>query len=167
MMHSRLAEAISLREAGRAAQDQEILERARTLLLELGAEYPDEAEITYQTAIAHDNLGMEAEAIGYYVRALEQGLTGASLERALLGLGSTYRGRGDYELAEQTLRRGVQEFPNHRALQIFLAMTLYNLGQHKEAMEIVLTNLLDTTADETLQYFKRPLTYYAMHLDET
>ena len=51
----RLAEAIQLREAGRAKQDQAILEEARTLLLDLVAAYPDDAEITFQTAVVHDN----------------------------------------------------------------------------------------------------------------
>ena len=55
----------------------------------------------------------------------------------------------------------------NRALQTFLAMALYNTQQYKEAMELVLTNLLETTSDEKLQYFKRPLLYYASHLDET
>jgi predicted Zn-dependent protease len=64
------------------------------------------------------------------------------------------------------LRRGVREFPQHRALQIFLAMALYNTQQHREAMEIVLANLLETTSDQTINYFKRPLAYYATHLDE-
>ncbi len=162
----RLAEAIQLREAGRAAQDQAILQEARTLLLELSAAYPDDAEITFQTAVVHDNLGLEHESIPYYLRALEQGLSGPDLERALLGLGSTYRGLGEYQKAEETLRRGVREFPHNRALQTFLAMTLYNAQQYKEAMELVLTNLLETTSDEKLQYFKRGLMYYATHLDE-
>ncbi|HEX6800472.1 MAG TPA: hypothetical protein VF116_22360 [Ktedonobacterales bacterium] len=46
-------------------------------------------------------------------------------------------------------------------------MTLYNTHQYREAMELVLTNLLETTTDEKLQYFKRPLEYYAHHLDQT
>lgn len=164
---ARLAEAIQLREEGRARQDQAMLEQARTLLLELLDAYPDDAEITFQAAVVHDNLGLEPESIPFYLRALELGLSGPDLERALLGLGSTYRGLGEYQKAEETLRRGVREFPHNRALQIFLAMTLYNSGQCKEAMELVLSNLLETTSDEKLQYFKRPLLYYATHLDET
>ncbi len=166
MTRDRLAEAIQLREEGRAKQDQAILEKASALLLELHAAYPDDAEITFQTAVVHDNLGYEHEAIPYYVRALEKGLQGPDLERALLGLGSTYRGLGEYQKAVATLRRGVNEFPHNRALQIFLAMALYNTQQYKEAMEIVLANLLETTSDEKLQYYKRPLSYYATHLDE-
>ena len=166
MMRDRLAEAIQLRETGRARQDKAILEEARTLLLDLVAAYPDDAEITFQTAVVHDNLGLEQESIPFYVQALAQGLSGADLERALLGLGSTYRGLGNYQQAEETLRRGVKEFPHNRALQVFLAMALYNMQHYKEAMELVLTNLMVTTSDEKLQYFKRPLAYYASHLDE-
>lgn len=174
LMQDRLAKAIQLRETGRAKQDRTMLEEARTLLLELVAAYPNEAEITYQTAIVHDNLGLEREAIPFYIRVLEQGLSGSDMatklmkrERAFLGLGSTYRVLGEYQKAEETLRRGLEEFPRSRALQVFLALVLYNTQKQKEAMELVLTNLLETTSDETLQYYKRGLVYYASHLDET
>jgi tetratricopeptide (TPR) repeat protein len=167
LMRDRLTEAIQLRETGRARQDQAILEEARTLLLALTVAYPDDAEITYQTAVVHDNLGLERESIPFYLKALDQGLAGPDLERALMGLGSTYRGLGEYQQAKETLRRGMREFPHNRAIQVFLAMTLYNLQDYKEAMELVLTNLMETTSDEKLQYFKRGISYYALHLDET
>ena len=61
----------------------------------------------------------------------------------------------------------MKEFSHNRALQVFLAMALYNMQHYNEAMELVLTNLLETTSDEKLQYFKRGLLYYASHLDET
>ena len=166
-MQDRLAAAIQLRETGRAKQDQAILQEARTLLLELHAAHPDNAEITYQTAVVHDNLGLEREAVPFYLQAFAQGLAGSDLERGLMGLGSTYRGLGEYQKAEETLRRGMKEFPHNRAIQIFLAMTLYNLQNYKEAMELTLTNLLETTSDEKLQYFKRSLLFYTSHLDET
>lgn len=166
-MRERLAEAIQLREKGRARQDQTILEEARALLLDLAAACPDEAEITFQLAVAHDNLGRSREAVPFYLQALAQNLEGPDLERALMGLGSTYRGLGEYQKAEEILRRGMREFPQNRAIQVFLAMTLYNLQQYKEAMELILTNLMETTSDEKLQYFKRGISYYALHLDET
>lgn len=173
-MQDRLAKAIQLRETGRARQDQAMLEEARTLLLELAAAYPDAAEITYQTAIVHDNLGREREAIPFYIQALEQDLSGSDpatklmkRERTFLGLGSTYRALGEYQKAEEILRRGLEEFPQSRALQIFFAMALYNRQKYREAMELALTNLLETTSDETLQYYKRGLLYYASHLDES
>src|SRR5215469_11100786 len=128
MDRERLAEAIQLREVGRAQQDQAILDQARALLLDLLAADPDEADITYQLAIVHDNLGLEREAIPYYLQTLNQGLSGSDMptrlmkrERAFLGLGSTYRGLGEYPQAEATLREGLGEFPESRALQVFLA----------------------------------------------
>lgn len=162
-----LDNAIELREEGRAKQDQDILKEARTLLLEMVAIYPDHAEVNYQTGIVHDNSGYSKEAIPYYVRALELGLTKQDLQRCLLGLGSTYRALGYYPEAIETLRRGVTEFPEHRGLQIFYSMALYNSKNYKQAMEIALTNLMETTSDENLQYFKRGISYYAQHLDET
>ncbi|HEX2909455.1 MAG TPA: tetratricopeptide repeat protein [Chloroflexia bacterium] len=167
MQRERLSEAIQLRELGRARQDQAILQEALSLLLELEAAYPNDAEITFQLAVAHDNLGLERESIPYYLKAFALGLSRPDLERAYLGLGSTYRLLGEYHKAEETLRRGVKEFPENRALQVFLAITLYNTQSYKEAMEIVLNNLLETTSDEKLQYFKRGIMFYSQHLDET
>lgn len=167
MTRDRLAEAIQLREEGRARQDQAILKQARELLLDLAAAYPDDAEIVFQTGVAHDNSGLGRKAIPYYLRAIDLGLPGPDLERCLLGLGSTYRYLGHYREAEEVLRRGVSEFPHNGALQIFHAMALYNMQRYKEAMEVVLTNLLETTSDEKIRYFKRGLAYYAAHLDET
>src|SRR5260370_41810745 len=90
-----------------------------------------------------DNLGLERESIPFYLQTLTQGLTGLDTatklmkrERAFLGLGSTYRGLGEYQHAEETLRRGLSEFPQSRALQVFLAMAPYNPQQNKEAMEL-------------------------------
>ena len=166
MKRERLDQAIQLREEGRAKQDPGILTEAREMLLELLAEYPNDAEVNFQTAAAHDNSGLGRDAIPFYVRALENGLSGPDLERALLGLGSTYRYLGFYKEAEATLRRGVKEFPNHRGLQVFLALALYNTGNHKESTEILLNNLIETTSDDKLQYFSKPITYYAQHLDE-
>ncbi|WP_433747310.1 tetratricopeptide repeat protein [Falsibacillus pallidus] len=162
-----LDKAIALREDGRAKQDLAILEEARNLLLELSGNDPDNAEINFQIGISYDNSGLSREAIPYYVKAIENGLSGSDLQRCLLGLGSTYRLLGYYKEAVETLRRGVDEFPEHRGLQIFYSIALYNSGEYKKAMELVLKNLVETTNDETLQYFKRGISFYAEHLDET
>ncbi|MCF6411584.1 tetratricopeptide repeat protein [Pseudalkalibacillus salsuginis] len=162
-----LEKAIALREDGRAKQDMTILKEARNLLLNMSENDPENAEINYQIGIAYDNSGLSNKAIPYYVKAIEQGLSGSDLQRCLLGLGSTYRLLGHYKEAVETLHRGVTEFPEHRGLQVFYSMALYNTGEYKKAMEIVLMNLMETTNDETLQYFKRGISYYAQHLDET
>ncbi|NOU90609.1 tetratricopeptide repeat protein [Paenibacillus sp. LMG 31460] len=167
MTRDNFSKLIERREEGRAKQDLAILSEVREHLLELLSNYPDDAEINYQTGIAHDNSGMGRQAIPFYVRALELGLSGPDLERCLMGLGSTYRYWGDYEKAVETLRRGAKEFPENRAIQVFLAMALYNSQNYKESVELLVTNLMETTSDEKLHYFKRGILAYNEDLDET
>jgi predicted Zn-dependent protease len=159
-MQDRLQEAIRLRTTGRA-------DEARTLLLELITTYPDNAGLQYQMAWTHDNLGREREAVPYYRRAIALGLAGEELAGALLGLGSTYRALGEYQLAVETLRRGAKEFPEKRSFQVFLAMALYNTGQHQKAIELLLTNLAETTADADIHQYKRAILFYAPQLAQT
>jgi tetratricopeptide (TPR) repeat protein len=156
----RLARAVGLRQAGEA-------EEARVILLALVDERPEDAEVLYQTAWTHDTLGLEREAVAYYRRALDAGLAGEERRGALLGLGSTYRALGEYVRAEETLRQGVVEFPDDRAMQVFLAMALYNRGRHGEAMGLVLRNLAETSDDTRIRRYERAILYYAPDLDRT
>ncbi len=158
-MRDRLQEAIELRSTGRT-------EEARAILLNLVAASPDDAEINLQTAYVHATLGREREAVPFYVRAIEQGLSDNDLEGALLGLGSSYRSLGAYQQAEEIFRRGMATFPLHRAFQVFLAMTLYNLQRYQVAMELLLTTLAETTSDESILQCKRAILFYAPHLDQ-
>ena len=159
-MNNRLTEAISLREAGK-------LEQARTLLLDLVASHPDDPTVYYQCAWAHDALGLEREAVPYYERAIALGLRGDELAGALLGLGSTYRCLGEYHKAIETLRTGAAQFPGQRSFEVFLAMALYNIGAHAEAMEQLLCALAETSADQSLQRYRRAILFYSDKLDQT
>ncbi|SEM79672.1 tetratricopeptide repeat protein [Paenibacillus sp. OV219] len=167
MKRELLADLVEKREEGRAKQDQALLGEVRTQLLSLLAEYPVDAEINYQIGIAHDNSSLGKEAIPYYESALRLGLSGADRERCLMGLGSTYRYWGQYDKAVETLRLGRQEFPDNRAIQVFLAMALYNSNSYKESVELLIQNLMETTSDEKLHYFKRGILAYNEDLDET
>lgn len=159
-MEEELAVAIGLRLDGKA-------EEARDRLLELAAAYPEEARVHYQTAWAHDVLGLEREAVPYYERALELGLQGDDPAGALLGLGSTYRTLGEYQQAISRLRQGVEAFPSDRSLEVFLLMALYNAGEHREAMERLLRVIAETSDDLSIRRYKRAITFYADKLDET
>ncbi|MCU6340373.1 tetratricopeptide repeat protein, partial [Enterobacter quasiroggenkampii] len=85
---------------------------------------------------------------------------------ALLGLGSTYRTLGQYENAKEILAQGVSEFPNHRELKVFYAMVLYNVGEHAKAMNLLLTELVDTTNDAGIASFEKAIRFYADKLDQ-
>ncbi len=76
----RLASAIKLRES-------EKHEEARQILLELHSEFPEDPQVNYQCAWIHDLLGLEREAIPFYEKAIQSGLSGDKLKSALLGMG--------------------------------------------------------------------------------
>ncbi len=154
----RLATAIALRQSGD-------VEGARDLLLGLHRESPGDAQVNLQCAWAHDRLGLEEDAVPYYEAAIRLGLERSDLGDALLGLGSTYRTLGRYEEALATLDRAVAEFPDHRGFQTFRAMALYNNGRAKEACELLLVLLSDTTSDDGIAGYREAIDTYAEDLD--
>jgi tetratricopeptide (TPR) repeat protein len=137
-------------------------------LAALAEQWPEEAWIAYLAACAHDTLGLEAEAVPLYQRALRSpdGLTPEDRHGAFLGLGSTYRGLGRYTEALSTLRQGLEEFPEDAALRTFLAMALYNVGESRAAVRTLLQVTAATSGDPKVQEYRRAITYYADHLDE-
>lgn len=156
-----LQAAVRLREQGDP-------EAARQQLLSLTAEYPEDAEVAYQTAWVHDVLGLEAEAVPFYERCLgTEGLAAEDRRGALLGLGSTYRILGRYPEAVDTLRLGLSEFPEDGALQTFLAMSLFNTNDHHDAMQILLRIIATTSSDAYVQRYRRAIEHYAQDLNET
>ncbi|MBD1372235.1 tetratricopeptide repeat protein [Hazenella sp. IB182357] len=143
------------------------IESAQTEMLKLVSDYPDDVQAQLECAYFHDSLGFEKEAVTYYEKALSLGIPTDQLSEALLGLGSTYRCLGEYEKSRETLERGIQQFPEDRPLHIFLSLTLYNLHQHDKAMEILLSQLLETTSDSEIQQYSRALHFYKDQLDAT
>jgi tetratricopeptide (TPR) repeat protein len=153
-----LAAAVALREQG---EDEE----AMRVLLELQRRHPEEPRVNLQCAWIHDKLGLEADAVPFYEKALAGGLDGTDLHNALLGLGSTYRALGRYEEALHILDRGVAEVPGSRDLEVFRAMALYNVGRAKEACESLLRLLVETTSDTLISRYRAALDEYAADLD--
>lgn len=157
-MQIELEEAIAFRQ-------EEKYKESNTLLLKLVQEFPADAFINYQCAWSFDLLGEESEAVPFYEKAIELGLSGENLKSALLGLGSTYRVLGDYEKSQKVFMKGITLFPNNKALQVFYSMTLYNLKENNNAMELLLKCLIETTMDKEILSYKRAINFYADKLD--
>ncbi|MCC9739881.1 tetratricopeptide repeat protein [Streptomyces sp. MNU89] len=137
-------------------------------LLDLAARFPGDAGVAYRAACAHDRLGLEAGAVPFYERCLAgTGLPDEDRRGAFLGLGSTYRVLGQYTRAVETLRRGVAEYPDDGGLRTFLAMALYNTGEHHEAMSLLLDLLATTSQDPSVREYRRAIALYAGDLDST
>ncbi|WP_057776630.1 tetratricopeptide repeat protein [Cytobacillus dafuensis] len=135
------------------------------LLVELVKEYPMDAIVNYQCAWSYDLLGEESKAVPYYEDAIKLGLSGQDLEGAFIGLGSTFRALGEYEKSKQVFQKGISQFPNNQVLQVFYSMTLYNLDEHQNAMQILLKCLLDNTQDEEILNYKNAISFYSDKLD--
>jgi tetratricopeptide (TPR) repeat protein len=159
-MHPKLVLAIQHRTAER-------FDQARCLLEELYAEQPEDAQVNYHYAWLHDRLGEEIAAVPFYERAIGLGLPDDDLRSALLGLGSTYRCIGEYQKAAKLLREGLARFPEAQEIAVFLAMALYNLGEHREAMEILLRAVARASSDLGIQRYHRAIEFYADKLDKT
>ncbi|MFD0048030.1 tetratricopeptide repeat protein [Actinomycetes bacterium NPDC127524] len=158
-MEKELYKSIELRKVGKHKESNK-------LLMKLVQEFPDDAAINYQYAWSFDLLGEESKAAPFYEHAIKLGLSSKDLEGALLGLGSTYRTLGEYEKSKSTFLKGIELFPNNKAIQIFYSMTLYNLNEHSKAMELLLKCLTDTTTDDEILGYKKAIDFYSDKLDE-
>lgn len=153
-----LNKAIQLRENGE-------LEEANSILVELAARFPDHAVVNYQCAWSYDVLGLEKEAVPYYEKAIALGLPEEDVKEAYLGLGSTYRTIGEYEKSKKLLLEGIDKYENN-GLKVFLSMALYNLGEHREAMRLLLSIIAETSTDESIAAYKKAIAFYSERLDE-
>jgi tetratricopeptide (TPR) repeat protein len=151
---------LSLRRAGKH-------EEACTLAVSLAAQLPGDAELQYHAACVHDFLGREAQAVPFYLAALAGALSVENRRSAYLGLGSTYRALGQYAAAEHTLREGLARFPDAAELKVFLAMALHNLGQSKQAVELLLTVLAESSSDAQIQGYREAILFYAQDIERS
>ena len=158
-VNTKIDDVIKLREEGHN-------EKAAAILLEFVREYPHNPLVNYRLACVLDYLGRENEAVDYYETAIANGLEGEHLQSAFLGLGSTYRCLGLYHKSIEVFNEAVECFPEDRTLQVFRALTLYNLGRNTEAVSSLLTQLVDTTGDKEIKSYRGALRFYADKLDQ-
>ena len=155
-----LEKAIELRKEGK-------LKESNQLLVHLVNKYPNDPIINFQCAWSFDALGLERNAVQYYKKAISIGLPDEELRNAYLGLGSTYRTLGQYKESKEVLEEGLSKFLQDKAMEVFYAMTLYNLKEHSKAMEILLNIIVETSLDQGIKKYKRAIEFYSDKLDET
>lgn len=155
----KLKAAVALRNEGKA-------EEAKAALLELYEHHTEDAELLYQLAWTHDVLGLERAAVPFYEKSIALGLPTEERVGALLGLGSTYRTLGEYENSKVLLEQAIQEYPENKEFPVFLAMTMHNLGEHSQAMELLLKLLAETSSDQGIRSYSKAITYYSDKLEQ-
>lgn len=157
-MGDRINEANRLSREGREGQASEIL---RGVL----AEDPDNASANLSYARILGSLGHEREAIPRYEQAIAAGLS-EEMEEATIELGSSYRVVGEPAEAVEILRRGLARFPGSQALRTFLAMSLHDLGEYREATAILLRSLTQVSSDAWILHYQRAIDHYADEMYE-
>ena len=158
-MDEQLQRAIALRNA---AQHTEAL----TILLDLHNAHPHHANLNYELARTFDSEGVKDEAIGFYEHAIACGLESEQLRSAYISLGSSYRSVGRFGDSARILQRGAAIFPDAPEFDVFLAMTRYHLGDHEEAMRLLLCHIAEYSAEPATQAHQRAICHCAEHLDQ-
>ncbi|TMW72851.1 tetratricopeptide repeat protein [Alteribacter natronophilus] len=154
-----LNEALELMEEGK-------YEKAAQWFKSQSTRNPSDPELSYHLASCLDAQGLEREAAPEYEQAMANGLSGKMLEEAYVQLGSTYRTLGEYEKARDVLEKGRSLFPENRAMDVFYAMVLHNLGSHSRAMELLLKCLADTSTSTDVEFYKKAIAFYASRIDQ-
>lgn len=151
----------------RALRRSDDLETSQELLLELLEYRPDHPLVLFEVGGSYDVMGEEEMAIPYYRRAIEAGLDGNDLQECLICLGSTLRVIGEYDDAVDFLEQAVDEFPDRNSGRAFLALAHYSNGDAGQAIQLLLSLLLETTTDEDILAYADTLEYYKDNLDES
>jgi hypothetical protein len=101
-----------------------------------------------EQAFAYDREGHEAEAIPHYEQAIAAGLDDEELQKAMLGLGSSLRNVDRVDESVSVLEDAVRRFPDHQALPVFLAFSLWSAGRRNEALALLARRLGDGSGYE-------------------
>jgi tetratricopeptide (TPR) repeat protein len=101
-----------------------------------------------ERAFELDSGGDEHGAVVEYERALEAGVPDDLLPKALLGYGSTLRNVGRNDDSVRVLEDAVRRFPEHQALPVFLAFSLWTAGRRPEALALLARRLGDGSGYE-------------------
>jgi hypothetical protein len=65
--------------------------------------------------------------------------------------GSTYCCLGEYQKSLNIFDEGICEFSEDRALKVFRALILYNIGKFEDLVSQLLVQPLETTSDDSIK----------------
>ena len=113
----------------------DLLAKMKSLVDELE---PDDPDGLFEWASIHDFLGLEADAIPIYERALESGLTGLKSQKAVIQLASSLRNIGKAKAAVVLLETNSFDDEMAVAAKGFLALAYLDSGNPDKALSLVL-----------------------------
>ena len=147
-----------------AARNRDNMGPTIAALLHVYERHPLDPRVLYEVGGAYDTAGEETTALGFYERAMTEGLEGDVRRRCYLQYGSTLRnlGRLDESLTVFAQARG--EFPDSVALGAFESLSLHAAGQVNTALGSLLALLADHVHSEEIERYKPALRGNAEYL---
>ncbi|MFG6475605.1 tetratricopeptide repeat protein [Microbacterium sp. P06] len=152
-----------------AARDRDDMAPTIAALQPIYQKHPRDARVLYETGGAYDTAGDESTALGFYERAIAEGLDGDLRRRCFLQYGSTLRNVGRLDDSLAVFARARAEFPDSVALGAFEALSLHAAGRRDSALASLLMLLADHVDAEDLNRYKpaiRGNAEYLASLDE-
>lgn len=146
-------------------------EEDRKICIPLLQEYlitnPNDAISWYDLAGCYDFCGFEQEAEPCYWKTYEIGwkqLPETEQPGFFVGFGSTLRNNLKFAESEKILLDAIVHFPKYPALKVFLAFTLYSMGQFKESSQILFQSALEMPP-KSFDGYEKAIQWYVENLE--
>ena len=134
-------------------RDRENMQPTIDAFLAVLAEHPDNAHVLYEVGGSYDTAGEEETALGYYERAIAEGLGGDTLRRCLLQYGSTFRQLGRFGESLAVLDRALELYPQSESVRMWHALSLHASGRSDRAVAELMELAVDhIRTDDMLRY---------------
>ncbi|WP_460795048.1 tetratricopeptide repeat protein [Microbacterium sp. GXF0217] len=147
--------------ASNTLADEDVISRIDAIAAERGAE---DARAEFERGGARDSAGREAEAVGFYRRALELGLDDEHRPQAVIQLASSLRNIGEHDEALALLAEEQREHPDSAyrdAVAVVQALVLASSGAPARGLSVALLALIPR-----LPRYHRSMTAYAHEIAE-
>ena len=147
-----------------AARNRDDMGPTIAALLPLYEQHPNDARVLYEVGGAYDTAGQESTALGFYEKAMHEGLDGDLRRRCFLQLGSTLRNLGRIDDSLEIFARAREEFPDSIALVAFEALSLHAAARDDAAVASLLELIADHVDAEEINRYKPALRGNAEYL---
>jgi tetratricopeptide (TPR) repeat protein len=137
-----------------AARDRNNMGPTIAALVPLYEQHPRDPRVLYEIGGAYDTAGEETTALGFYEKAMSEGLQGDVRRRCYVQYGSTLRNLGLLDESMTLFAQAREEFPDSVALGAFESLTLYAAGKVNAAFASLLTLLADNVHSEEIDRYE-------------
>ncbi|WP_455864868.1 tetratricopeptide repeat protein [Pantoea agglomerans] len=108
-------------------------------------------------AWSYDNQGLESDALGYYIKSLNENLSKEDYFEAKFGLACTYRCLRYFEEAEPLFESLIRDYPERTEVIPYFALSLTSAGKKDYALRVLLELIVENPPSEGIQAYQKNL----------